>query len=134
VTLVDLRDARYEGSHATAELAGDTEPPDLCLLWVNRPFLFVPNHKMVEVKVRPFFVDENGPPISRIVRVTSNEPENGTGDGDTGPDFEITGPLKVKLRAERSGRGTGRIYTIVVETSDQVGNSREDEVTVHVPK
>ena len=39
----------------------------------------------------------------RIVSVTSNEAINAT-------DWKITGDLTLNLRAERSNRGTGRIY------------------------
>ncbi len=58
----------------------------------------------------------------------------GTGDGDIGPDIRITSPIKVRLRAERDPNGTGRVYTILVETSDPLGNKRLDEVTVTVPR
>ena len=47
-----------------------------------------------------------------LVSVTSNEPDNGLGDGDTANDIVIVDDLTVKLRAERSGTGNGRIYTL----------------------
>ena len=69
----------------------------------------------------------------QIISVASNEPVNGLGDGDTAPDWAITGDLTVKLRAERSGKGNGRIYTITVECADSSGNSTTDTATVRVP-
>jgi len=66
--------------------------------------------------------------------VTSNEPVDGLGDGDTGPDWQITGDLTVNLRAERSGQGSGRIYTITIECTDFSGNSSTKTVTVSVPR
>jgi len=55
------------------------------------------------------------------------------GDGDQAPDWQITGDLAVNLRAERSGKGTGRIYTITVECNDTSGNTATKTVTVSVP-
>jgi len=66
--------------------------------------------------------------------VSSNEPVNGLGDGDTAPDWDITGPMSLRLRAERSGVGGGRVYTITLECSDWSGNSVQRTVTVAVPK
>ena len=68
---------------------------------------------------------------AKIISVTSNEHSN---PGQRGPDWEITGPLSVDLRAERSGRGNGRVYTITVECEDDGGNVTTGEVTVTVPK
>ena len=132
-TLVDLRDVRYLGSQITTRVSFDTEPPAGYVV-VNKPVLRNPNHKMVTVTVCPFFTDPSGTPVTRILSVTSNEPENGTGDGDVGPDIQVTGPVTVRLRAERAGTGTGRIYTLVVETKDPLGNKRIDTLTVTVPK
>jgi hypothetical protein len=70
-------------------------------------------------------------PFSHILSVTSNQPINGTGDGDTSPDWEITGPLTVNLRAERSS-GVDRVYTITLSTVDDAGNSTMSTVQVKV--
>jgi hypothetical protein len=72
-------------------------------------------------------------PHSSIVSVSSNEPVNGPGDGNTAPDWEITGDLTVNLRAERSGTGNGRTYTITVMCTDAYGNSSTETVCVIVP-
>ena len=72
-------------------------------------------------------------PSCHITSVSSNEPENGLGDGDKSPDWQITGDLTLKLRAERSGKGNGRIYTATISCSDASGNSLEGEVTITVP-
>jgi hypothetical protein len=69
----------------------------------------------------------------QIVDVASNEPENGLGDGDTAPDWIITGPLTVQLRSERAGAGAGRVYTITVRCVDSSGNSAMRTATVRVP-
>ena len=54
-------------------------------------------------------------------------------DGNTSPDWVIRGPLTVDLRAERSGIGTGRVYTIEVEGRDAAGNTVRQSVAVRVP-
>jgi photosystem II stability/assembly factor-like uncharacterized protein len=83
--------------------------------------LWPPNHKMVPVTV-------SAPAGWAILSVTSNEPESGLGSGDLAPDSQITGRLTVNLRAERDGRGTGRIYTITLAN----GSARNSAV-VRVP-
>jgi hypothetical protein len=42
--------------------------------------------------------------------------------------------LTLNLRAERSNRGTGRIYTITVVCTDPAGNQSTKVVTVTVPR
>ena len=77
--------------------------------------LWPPDHRMVSVSV-------NGPAGSSIISVSSNEAETGTGSGDLAPDWQITGPLTVNLRAERNGSGSGRIYSVRVQCSDGTQN------------
>jgi hypothetical protein len=88
---------------------------------------------MVSVRVEVKANDTCGGVTSKILSVTSNEPDNGRGDGNTSPDWKITGDLTVDLRAERSGPGNGRVYTINVEISDDAGNKVTRNVTVLVP-
>jgi hypothetical protein len=64
---------------------------------------------------------------------SSSEPENGLGDGDTAPDAQLVGPFTAMLRAERSGSGNGRNYTITMACRDASGNSALGSTTVTVP-
>lgn len=115
---------------ATVTVIDNTPPvidavnPDISSLWP-------PNHKMKEINVSIENTD-NCSAVCKIINVTSNEPDNGLGDGDTGPDYEITGDTKVNLRSERSALGTGRIYTIQVECTDASNNKSYSETTVSV--
>ena len=45
----------------------------------------------------------------------------------------ITGPLTLNLRAERSGTGSGRVYTIIVSCTDDAGNTSTRATQVLVP-
>jgi hypothetical protein len=76
---------------------------------------------------------DNGPAPSIVLSVGSNEPVNGTGDGDTAPDWEVVDATHVQLRAERSGTGLGRVYTIHVVATDAAGNTTVADVQVLVP-
>lgn len=110
----------------------DSTPPQILNVQATPNVLWPPNHKMVDVSVVVVAIDAVDPsPVSRILSVSSNQPINGTGDGDTGPDWQITGPLTVKLRSERS-HGIDRTYTITVESVDDAGNASTATTTVIV--
>ncbi len=112
----------------------DTTAPVITSLSVSSAVLWPPNHKMVSVSVSGAATEAVSEVTGSILSVTSNEPDNGLGDGDTAGDIVITSPGTVSLRAERSGKGNGRIYTILFEASDASGNTSTKTVTVTVPK
>ncbi|MGZ5565853.1 MAG: hypothetical protein ACXWKG_02460 [Limisphaerales bacterium] len=94
--------------------------------------LWPPNHKLVPVTIS--VATTGSPATCRIVSVSSNQPINGTGDGNTSPDWVITGDLTVLLRAERAGNiKTNRVYTITIECADSFGNTVRQNVFVTVP-
>jgi hypothetical protein len=94
--------------------------------------LWPPNHKMVDVTLTVEATDAVDPmPSIHIISVTSNQPVDGTGDGDTAPDWVITSPLTLQLRAERSGNRE-RIYTITVSATDLYGNVSTATIDVKV--
>ena len=70
-----------------------------------------------------------------ITQVSSDEPENGYGDGNTFNDIVIAANCKsVQLRAERSGNVNGRVYTLTFRLVDSSGNVRIATRTVTVPQ
>jgi len=112
----------------------DTTPPTITSVTANPNTLWPPNHKMVPVTVSATTSDNcTAAPVCKITSVASSEPVNGTGDGDTAPDWQITGNLTVNLRAERAGNGSGRVYTIAVQCADASNNNSSQTVTVTVP-
>jgi hypothetical protein len=75
--------------------------------------------------------------LSKVVisKVTSDETENGNGDGNTMNDIVIAPNCKsVQLRAERNGGGNGRVYTITFKVKDAAGNPTTVTAQVKVPK
>jgi hypothetical protein len=112
----------------------DTTPPTINSISADPSTLWPPNHEMVEVTVTIDAYDIcDESPVSRIINVTCNEPINGPSDGNTEPDWAIMGDLTVTLRAERMGAGTGRVYTIYVESADASGNAILATTEVTVP-
>lgn len=75
-------------------------------------------------------------PTFVLVSITSDEPPNDHGDGNTQPDIVDadlgTDDVEFKLRAERDGRQNGRKYTIVYQASDECGNTTNRSVCVTV--
>jgi hypothetical protein len=46
---------------------------------------------------------------------------------------QATGAISLQLRAERSGSGNSRIYTILIKATDQSGDSSTADVNIVVP-
>ncbi|HYA46911.1 MAG TPA: hypothetical protein VEF92_05110 [Burkholderiales bacterium] len=116
----------------------DIVPPTLTLA-LSQNALWPPNHKLATLSASITVTDNCDPnPRVRLVSITSDEADNGLGDGDTANDIQGaaygTDDRSFQLRAERSGRGTGRIYTITYEASDASGNRTTQQATVTVPQ
>jgi photosystem II stability/assembly factor-like uncharacterized protein len=133
-TTVTLTDTRLDGTTATCTFTvtvNDTEFPPMGAATVDTPTLWPPDHKMRDVTVN-YTGTDNCPGLNCVLSVTSNEPVNGTGDGDTSPDWEIVDAHHVRLRAERAATGSGRIYTITVTCTDAAGHRTTETTTVVV--
>jgi hypothetical protein len=113
----------------------DNTPPRILGVSATPNVFGAPNHQMVPVTIA---VDLGGAcevnSYCTIVGVTSDEPIDGLGDGDTAPDWELTGDLSLNLRAERSAQLDGRVYTIQIECADPSGNTARSSVQVFVPR
>jgi hypothetical protein len=113
----------------------DTRPP-VVSLQPSPSNLWPPNHKLVDIHTT-VRVDECGPYTVSLVSVTSSEPDNGTGDGDTKGDIQGaklgTADYDLKLRAERAGNGPGRVYTVVYNVVDAAGLETVATTWITVP-
>jgi hypothetical protein len=119
---------------AVGNIILDTTPPVISSVSASPNVLWPPNHKMAPVAVAVSASDTSSPTVTcKITSVTSNEPLIGPGSGHTAPDWQITGDLSVNLRAERSGTGNGRVYTLAVQCTDASNNSSSARTTVSVP-
>lgn len=137
-TNVTATATRQDGSTQSCTFkitVNDTEPPPVGPVTASPNILWPANHQMRNVSLTyNVGVDNCGGAVTCVVSsITSNEPLNGTGDGDTAPDWEIVSPTQVRLRAERSGTGTGRTYTITIRCTDAHGNHTFRTTTVTVP-
>ena len=114
----------------------DTRAPTLTMN-VTPTRLWPPNHTMRLVASDVVATDACDPKPSLAVTVTSDEPINGLGDGDTAPDWSIEqdagGVVDVWVRSERSGLGDGRVYSLGAIATDGSGNGTSSAGTVRVP-
>ena len=111
----------------------DTTPPQINGT-ASPSILWSPDHKYVEVSVNVTAYDICDPsPKITFMSITSNEPDNSVGDGNTVNDIVIVNDFTFNLRAERTGTGSGRSYTITYKATDASGNYALASVTVEVP-
>ncbi len=127
----------YRSSDHDAVLVGldlcDDVAPTLQVS-VTPNLLWPPRHRYVNVEATVALRDDSDPsPTLTLLSVTSNEPDDGTGDGNTVNDIVIVDQTSFELRAERNGNGSGRVYTIIYQATDACGNSTIESATVSVP-
>jgi hypothetical protein len=121
---------------STVTVVDSTAPAVQCS--VAALVLWPPSHDMVDVGLAFAAMDVcDAAPLTFGVAVLSDEhPSMAAGSG--GPvhcaDAEVGSDGSVRLRAERSGAGDGRVYTIVVTATDGCGNVGVCRVAVGVPR
>ncbi len=92
--------------------------------------LWPPNHSLVRITIDGV-IDPDGDPVSITpTDVVQDEAVDAPGSGNTAPDARLA-PLAV--RAERSGQGDGRVYTIAFVADDGRGGACTGIVHVCVP-
>jgi subtilisin-like proprotein convertase family protein/CheY-like chemotaxis protein len=132
-TIVNASSAASAATCAFDVVVTDVQPPSIDNLTVTPSIIRANNHKRIDVTVSYTSSDNSGNSSVCSLSVTSSEPLNGTGDGNTEADWEVIDATHVRLRAERSGNGTDRTYTITVTCVDAAGNSTSASTTVVVP-
>jgi hypothetical protein len=118
----------------------DTIAPVITLK--NSITLWPPNHKYATINMSGMVqsIDDScagSINISNAVisKVTSDETENGNGDGNTLNDIVIAANCKsVQLRSERDGGGNGRVYSVTIKVADASGNVGTAVFKVKVPQ
>lgn len=111
-------------------LIGLCLPPTLSVS-VSPNSLWPPNHKYVTVQAS--FNTSSDTVSVTLLSVTSSEPDNGLGDGDTANDIVVVDNDTIDLRAERSGGGGNRIYTITYQAINSCGATIIGTAMVTVP-
>jgi hypothetical protein len=132
---LDVSDGWSSDRDTTEITVTDTQPPSISLR-LTPTVLWPPNHKLVRVDATVNVSDSCSGATAVLTSVTSDQPDNGTGDGDAANDIQGaalgTSDLSFFLRAERSGQA-GRTYTVVYTVTDASGNRAEARATVRVP-
>jgi hypothetical protein len=122
----------------------DADPPVFESLTVTPDVLWPPNHKMVAIEVAwevTDNLDENPSVTLKSIEMNEGDETNTydptfddtLGDGHTTDDIQIDDEGVIYLRAERSGTGEGRVYTLTYEVTDSDGNVSTASVTITVP-
>ena len=135
VTLTVRDNDGAPGSASSSITVVDTQAPTVSGTVLTTD-LGAPNHKMVKVATGIRATDACGS-ASLAITVISNEPINGTGDGNTDADWSVVpnpdGSYDVYLRSERSGNKDSRVYAITATATDASGLSVVRTISVTVP-
>lgn len=118
----------------------DTLAPEISVLAAPQD-LWPPNHEMVAEHIAWQVRDRCDAAGVRVelLSVSASEPDDapGPGDGETGGDIQGadfgTPDADVRLRAERDGKGPGRVYELRYRAIDRGGNDTVGLAVVTVP-
>ena len=99
--------------------------PPVCSGATASPSVIWPaNGKMVPVSILGVTDPEGDPVALKVTGISQDEP---------GAAFSGIGSSVAQIKAERDGKGDGRVYRIQFEATDPLGNACQGEVTVCVP-
>ncbi len=131
--VIDILDAKQLVSLCTSRCNTINIPPDVTNARPSVATLWPPDHRMVPVSIVGV-TDPDGDSVTiRVDGIGQDEPTMGLGDGDTCPDGAGVGTSTAQLRAERSGTGKGRVYTVYFTAQDSRGAESRGTVQVCVP-
>ena len=114
----------------------DNTPPTIDVT-LTPDVIWPPNHKMRTVTADVAVEDNCAVSGFELLSVSSDEPDEGTGDGDFPNDIQgaeiFTDDINFEVRAERMGGGDGRTYTATYQVEDGAENQAQGVATVDVP-
>ena len=91
------------------------------------------NHKFVNIGIQGVTDPDGDPVMVKVIGITQDEPVDGKADGHTAPDGGGVGTATASVRAERSGKGDGRVYAISFSADDGRRGACQGVVNVGVP-
>ncbi len=128
-----------ESSEDTVIVTVSDNSPPVLQVSADPSNLWPPNHKLHDITVDVIASDEcdADEDIDIVLdSISSNESDNGRGDGNTSDDIQGantgTDDRDFQVRAERSGRGSGRIYTATYRATDLSGNYTDGVAIIKV--
>lgn len=121
---LDVSDGQFTSSCQATVKVEDATAPTIGSVTASPSVIKPPNNKMVPVTVAATATDCQAYSC-RIIGITANETLK---PGDV----SFSG-LTASVKADRDGKGTGRVYTLTVECKDAADNASTRTVTVTVP-
>lgn len=124
-------------------------PPDVSQAKPSIAIIAPAKNKFIPVTIQGVVDPDCDAVAIRIDRIMQDEMVKRKGDTDDDDDFDDrddkddkticpdakgVGTATAQLRAKRSGKGNGRVYTIYFTATDSKGNSSQGSVKVSVPK
>lgn len=91
------------------------------------------NHKLVPIEIVGVTDAAGMPARISVTAIAQDEPLSGYGSGGKKFDADGIGTATPYVRAERSGRGDGRVYRIAFDAFDTAGGKCSGSVKVEVP-
>jgi len=111
-------------SFVTRFLLADNQPPDCSGATASPSVIWPPNGKMIPVSILGVTDPEGDSVALKVTGISQDEP---------GAAFSGIGSSVAQVKAERGGKGDGRVYRILFEATEPSGASCAGEVTVCVP-
>jgi hypothetical protein len=123
-----------QGHTALVHFVPANRPPDCSNAIAEPGRLWPPNHRLRLVTAGGVGDPDGDAVTVQVTDLTQDEPIDGLADGSTSPDWN-PGPSsdQVWLRAERSGAGDGRVYTLALRATDVHGATCTGTAVVTVP-
>lgn len=114
------------------------------ITYVGPTSIWPPNHKMRDFSITAHDADSEGGMVTLVTTVISDQPANGTGDGNTATDIDAppvdadaapeTATTAGQVRGERSGNDkTGRTYTFTSTATWEDTTTCTQEFVATVP-